>query len=250
MSPLIEGLVGASEARRRIAAPGYDKVSKPRDLVRSARESRARGLIPIIAEIKPRILSRPLKPGEAAQMARSYQEMGACAVSVLTEPTYFLGSIASLPEARAACDIPVLRKDFILDKIQLREVEADLVLLIATLPIDVQDMINASRFLGMEPLVEVHTEEELHSVLKTDARLVGINNRNLATLEVDLATFERLGPLARDAGVFVVAESGVYSRQDALCMVQAGADAILVGTSLMKSPRSLRELCGLASRDE
>jgi len=240
--------VGASEARRLTAAPAFEKVQEPRDLVHSAKEARSRGLIPIIAEIKPRILSRPLKPGEGAKIARSYQDMGACAVSVLTEPTYFLGSIATLPEVRAACDLPVLRKDFLLDKGQLQEAEADLVLLIASLPIDLQGMIDAARASGMEPLVEVHTEEELHRVLKTDARLVGVNNRNLSTLEVDLKTFERLGPLAKDAGAFAVAESGVHSREDAQRMVTAGADAILVGTSLMKSPHSLKELCGLSER--
>jgi len=96
--------------------------------------------------------------------------------------------------------------------------------------------------LSMEPLVEVHTEEELESALKTDARIIGINNRNLNTLEVDLGTFERLAPRALDAGVFLVAESGVHTREDAMRMMQAGADALLVGTALMGGPERLGRL--------
>jgi indole-3-glycerol phosphate synthase len=94
----------------------------------------------------------------------------------------------------------------------------------------------------MEPLVEVHTEEEMDAALKTDARIIGINNRNLNTLEVDLNTFERLAPLAKQAGVFLVAESGVHSREDALRMMRAGADAMLVGSELMGRPEKLRDL--------
>ena len=94
----------------------------------------------------------------------------------------------------------------------------------------------------MEPLVEVHTEEEMQAVLKTDARIIGINNRNLNTLEVDLAVFERLAPRALEAGVFLVAESGVHSRADAERMMAAGADALLVGTELMGRPKRLEEI--------
>jgi indole-3-glycerol phosphate synthase len=96
--------------------------------------------------------------------------------------------------------------------------------------------------MGMEPLVEVHTQEELENALKTDAKIIGINNRNLKTLQVDLGTFERLAPMAKDAGVFLVAESGVHSREDARRMMDAGADALLVGTMLMERPERLREI--------
>ena len=120
--------------------------------------------------------------------------------------------------------------------------QADLVLLIAALGIDLDRFVDAARALGMEPLVEVHTEEELEEALKTDARIIGINNRNLNTLEVDLGTFERLAPRALEAGVFLVAESGVHSREDALRMMRAGADALLVGTALMERPGGLREM--------
>ena len=115
-------------------------------------------------------------------------------------------------------------------------------LLIAALGIDLDRFVDAARAFGMEPLVEVHTEEELEEALKTDARIIGINNRNLNTLEVDLGTFERLAPRAKQAGVFLVAESGVHTREDALRMMQAGADALLVGTALMGEPKRLGEL--------
>ena len=94
----------------------------------------------------------------------------------------------------------------------------------------------------MEPLVEAHSEEELERALETEAKIIGINNRNLKTLEIDLGTFERLAPRAKEAGVFLVAESGVHSADDARRMVQAGADALLVGTELMGGPERLREL--------
>jgi indole-3-glycerol phosphate synthase len=102
--------------------------------------------------------------------------------------------------------------------------------------------VDLARAYGMEPLVEVHTREELDKALKTDAKIIGINNRNLNTLEVDLGTFEHLAPAAKDAGVFLVAESGVHSREDAQRMMRAGADALLVGTALMEKPERLSEI--------
>jgi indole-3-glycerol phosphate synthase len=104
------------------------------------------------------------------------------------------------------------------------------------------EFVDLARAYGMEPLVEVHTGAELDKALKTDARIIGINNRNLDTLEVDLETFERLAPAAKDAGVFLVAESGVHTRDDAIRMMLAGADALLVGTALMERPEWLGEL--------
>ena len=138
--------------------------------------------------------------------------------------------------------LPVLRKDFIFDERQMQEVQADLVLLIASLGINLDRFVDLARAYGMEPLVEVHTGPELDLALKTDARIIGINNRNLNTLEVDLGTFERLAPKAKEAGVFLVAESGVHSREDAQRMMEAGADALLVGTALMERPVRLGEM--------
>lgn len=176
-----------------------------------------------------------------AAYAKSYADNNACAISVLTEPTHFKGSLDNAFAARIA-GLPVLRKDFIFDERQLAEVQADLVLLIASLGIDLDRFVDLARGYGMEPLVEVHTKQELDQALKTDARIIGINNRNLNTLEVNLGTFERLAPAARDAGVFLLAESGVHTKADALRMIQAGADALLVGTALMEWPEKLGEI--------
>jgi len=142
--------------------------------------------------------------------------------------------------------LPILRKDFILEERQLDEVACDLVLLIAAFSCDLDGLVEAAKSRGMEPLVEVHTEEELITALKTGARVVGINNRNLSTLEVSLDTFERLGPVAKGSGLFVVAESGIETREDVLRMEEAGADALLVGTSLMREPALLPLLNGAA----
>lgn len=240
MHPLIDGILEASMARGFKPAPAWPK-GDGRDLIASASALLGRGIIPIIAEIKPKALGRFLTPDEVSAYARTYAENNACAISVLTEPTHFKGALENVAIARKA-GLPVLRKDFIFDERQLQEVQADLVLLIASLGIDLQRFVDLARSLGMEPLVEVHTKAELDKALKTDARIIGINNRNLNTLEVDLGTFERLAPVAKDAGVFLVAESGVHTREDALKMVQAGADALLVGTALMGRPGRLGEI--------
>ncbi|MGB4653473.1 indole-3-glycerol-phosphate synthase [Methanothrix sp.] len=240
MHSLIDDILQSSRARGPGAGEGWP-VEERRDLVASARAARGRGTIPIIAEIKPKALGRTLAQEEVAAYARAYAQYGACAISVLTEPTHFLGRLENARTARQA-GLPVLRKDFIFSEEQLSEVQADLVLLIAALNIDLDDFIAAARAIGMEPLVEVHSEEELERALGTEAEIIGINNRNLKTLEVDLETFERLAPRAREAGVFLVAESGVHSPEDARRMVQAGADALLVGTELMAEPRRLKEI--------
>ena len=240
MHPLIDGILAATRARGFEAAASWPKEER-RDLIASARALKNRGIIPIIAEIKPKALGRPLSAEEVEAYARAYSENNACAISVLTEPTHFKGALQNALIARRA-GLPVLRKDFIFEERQLSEVQADLVLLIAALGIDLDRFVNAARTLGMEPLVEVHTEAELEEALKTDARIIGVNNRNLNTLEVDLGTFERLAPRAKQAGVFLVAESGVHTREDARRMMQAGADALLVGTALMGEPKRLWEL--------
>lgn len=240
MHSLIQEIVSASSRRGSAAAVAWSPGER-RDLVASARAIRDRGIIPIIAEIKPKVLGRPLTAKEVAAYAHAYADNGACALSALTEPSHFLGSLENARIAREA-GLPVLRKDFIFDQRQLSEVQADLVLLIAALDIDLDRLIREARNLGMEPLVEVHNEEEMKRALKTDARIVGINNRNLNTLEVDLGTFERLAPRARESGVLLVAESGVHSLDDAQRMMAAGADVLLVGTELMHNPKRLWEI--------
>lgn len=240
MHPLIDGILEASRASGFMAAAAWSQ-NERRDLIGPARALRSRGSIPVIAEIKPKALGRSLTPEEVAAYAGAYADHGACAISVLTEPTHFRGSLENVLIARRT-GLPVLRKDFLFDERQLSEVQADLVLLIAALGIDLQRFVEQARSLGMEPVVEVHTEQEMKRALKTDAEIIGINNRDLSTLQVDLGTFERLAPLGKQAGVFLVAESGVHSREDALRMMRAGADALLVGTALMERPERLGEL--------
>lgn len=240
MHPLIDGILDASRQRGFKSAPAWPKGERL-DLIASARALKGKGFIPIIAEIKPKVLGRALSPEEVAAYASAYADNNACAISVLTEPTHFKGSLENAAIARKA-SLPILRKDFIFDERQMQEVQADLVLLIASLGIDLDRFVDLARAHGMEPLVEVHTGPELDVALKTDARIIGINNRNLNTLEVDLGTFERLAPVVKDAGVFLVAESGVHSREDAQRMMEAGADALLVGTALMERPGRLGEI--------
>ena len=240
MHPLIDGILAASRERGFGFAAAWPPEER-RDLVSSARVLKSRGFIPIIAEIKPKAVGRALTPEEVAAYAMAYADNNACAISVLTEPTHFKGALENALIARRT-KLPVLRKDFIFDVRQLAEVQADLVLLIAALGIDLNRFVDAARAYGMEPMVEVHTEAELEEALKTDAEIIGINNRNLNTLEVDLGTFERLAPRAKEAEVFLVAESGVHSKQDALRMIRAGADALLVGTALMGRAEGLGEL--------
>jgi indole-3-glycerol phosphate synthase len=233
MHPLIDEILAASRERGFAAVAPWPKAER-RDLIASARALKSSGLIPIIAEIKPKALGRALATDEVAAYAAAYRQHNACAVSVLTEPTNFMGALHNALIARSV-GLPILRKDFIFDERQLAEVQADLILLL-------DRFVNAARAYGMETLLEVHNEKELDAALKTDAKIIGVNNRNLNTLEVDLGTFERLAPWAKEAGVFLVAESGVHSHEDALRMMQAGADALLVGTELMARPERLGEL--------
>ena len=136
MHPLIDGILAASRARGFAAAAPWPKAER-RDLIASARALKSRGFIPIIAEIKPKAVGRALTPEEVAAYARAYSENNACAISVLTEPTHFKGALQNALIARRA-GLPVLRKDFIFDERQLAEVQADLVLLIAALGIDLR----------------------------------------------------------------------------------------------------------------
>ena len=208
----------------------------------------------IIAEIKRASPSEGnIKEADPVEVARIYEQNGACAISVLTEENYFKGSLEFLREVRKAVDIPLLRKDFIVHDFELLEAKAfgaDMVLLIARLLDEYQlrDFIETSLGLGLLPLVEVFDEGELDKVLKYYTTLVGVNNRDLETLEVDLSVSERIIPVLKEAGVrCAVAESGIESRADIERLKRAGADAFLIGTSLMKSKdpaAKLRELLG------
>jgi indole-3-glycerol phosphate synthase len=194
----------------------------------------ADGRIPVISEVKP---TSPTTDGvrddDPVELAREMVAGGATALSVLTEPDHFGGSTDSLRRIRDAVDVPVLRKDFVMREDQLDAVESDLVLLIARfVGDDLPDLVEAARDRGFQPLVEVHTREELTAALAAGADIVGINNRDLAQLDVDLGTFEELAPEVPD-DVLLVAESGVKTTDDVRRMRAAGADALLVGTAIM-----------------
>jgi indole-3-glycerol phosphate synthase len=168
-----------------------------------------------------------------AALAADYEAAGAAAVSVLTEQRYFAGSLADLDAVRVSVDIPVLRKDFVVSPYQVWEARAhgaDIVLLIVA-ALDqprLVGLLERVESLGMAALVEVHDEHEVVRALDAGARLIGVNARDLRTLDVDRETFARLAPLV-PPGVIKVAESGVRCPHDLLAYASAGADAVLVG---------------------
>ena len=142
----------------------------------------------------------------------------------------------NLSAVRRAVSIPVLRKDFIIDEKQIYETESDLILMIAgILGNDLERFVDLALTRGIDPLVEVHNEAELAGALNTETRIIGVNNRNLNTLTVDLSMTEHLVPLI-PADRIIISESGTRGPPDAVRMIQAGADAILVGTAVMDSP--------------
>ena len=209
--------------------------------------------ISLIAEMKRASPSKgPIRPGASvSEVVSAYQRAGASAVSVLTEPNWFGGSLDDLVEARAACDLPLLRKDFVVDEYQLLEARvagADAVLLIvAALERGrMEELMGAASDLGLDALVEVHDEKEVEVAVEAGAELIGINNRDLHSLEVDLeTTFELLADVP--AGTVVVAESGITENEDVERLERAGVDAILVGEALMRADdpvRAVRDLLG------
>jgi indole-3-glycerol phosphate synthase len=200
----------------------------------------------VIAEVKRRSPSKGALADipDPADLARQYAAGGAAAISVLTEQRRFGGSLDDLRVVRAAVDVPVLRKDFIVTGYQLVEARAagaDLALLIvAALDDDtLRRLYDEARDLGLTVLVEVHDEAETERAVALGAELVGVNARNLKTLQIDPDTFGRLAPLVPDDRV-LVAESGIFSEQDVKRFVSEGARAVLVGEALVKDgePRS------------
>jgi indole-3-glycerol phosphate synthase len=197
--------------------------------------------VAVIAEVKRASPSAgDLAPiGDPAALAVEYAAGGAAVISVLTEKRRFNGTLADLDGVRAAVDVPVLRKDFVVTPYQVWEARAhgtDLVLLIVA-ALEQQVLVSLRErveSLGMTALVEVHDEEEALRALDAGARVIGVNNRNLQTLEVDRDTFARVAPML-PSSVVRVAESGIRGPHDLLAAAAAGADAVLVGEGLVKA---------------
>ncbi len=202
--------------------------------------------VALIAEIKRASPSAGVIRGDfdVSDLARQYEQGGARCLSVLTDEQFFQGSLACMSATRAAASLPVLRKDFLLDEIQLLEARAwgaDCVLLIvaalggAAARAALEGLLAETRELGMDALVEVHDEAELEVALEAGSDLLGINNRNLHTFEINLETTARLAPLAPQ-GITLVAESGIRSPADVEELKAVGVHAVLVGEFLMRSP--------------
>jgi indole-3-glycerol phosphate synthase len=253
---MIEELVASARAgvdRRRARVPLEDLEQRlaERPEQRPFGEALTRPGLSVVAEFKRRSPSAgEIRPGATpGEIARSYDEAGAAALSVLTDEAHFGGALADLLEARAACELPILEKDFIVDRYQLYEAAvagADAVLLIvAALE---QDSLNAlhdeARGLDLDVIVEVHKEPELETALAVDAEVIGINNRNLDDFTVDVqTTYELITDVP--AGKTVVSESGIAERATLDELERVGVDAVLIGEALMRADdpgAKLREL--------
>ncbi len=224
-----------------------------RDFLKALRE--AHGGMALIAEVKKASPSAGIiRPDfDPVQIALQYEAAGATCLSVLTDEKYFQGSLDYLKRIRAAVRLPLLRKDFIIDERQILEAiewGADAILLIAAI-LD-GDRLNSLHDLatsaGLTVLVEVHNEQELDVVLKIGAKLVGVNNRDLATFKVDLAVCERLAARMDLSQQMLVAESGIHHRRDVERLSACGAKAILVGESLMRAPEIDAKIFSLLGR--
>ncbi|KPJ65764.1 hypothetical protein AMJ44_09515 [candidate division WOR-1 bacterium DG_54_3] len=224
---------------------------KPRDFMKAFRK----GKFSLIAEIKKAspsagIIREDLNP---ISLAKTYEECGASAISVLTDEKFFQGKLEHLKAAKDSTTIPILRKDFIIDDSQVYESRiagADAILLIARVleEADLSGLIKLAESLGMQALVEVHNTEEVERVLKAGAKLIGINNRDLDTFKVDLKTTLQLMqkfPKLKDR--IVISESGIERHEDVETLKGAGVSGVLIGESLLRSrniPAKVKELLG------
>ena len=235
LAPAVRSILDAARER----GGGGERLSvDPRSLSDALAAAEAAGRVPTIAEVKPTSpTTESERRDDPVALAEAMVAGGAAALSVLTEPAHFGGSAETLRRVREAVDVPVLRKDFLLHEAQLDVVEADVVLLIARfLGDDLAPMLRAARERGFQVLVEVHTAAELERALAAGATFVGVNNRDLGRLEVDLGTFESVaGGLSSEEreSVTLIAESGVSTPEDAGRMRRAGADGLLIGSAIM-----------------
>jgi indole-3-glycerol phosphate synthase len=215
-----------------------------------ALESRQR--VRIIAEVKKAspskgVLKADLDP---AKQAVAYKEAGACAISVVTEEDFFQGDLAWIGKIAEASRLPVLRKDFVYEPFQVYETRAAgasaILLIVAMLePAQLKDLIDLARQMKLDVLVEVHDDTELNEALEAGATIIGVNNRDLKTFDVDLQTSVRLAAQIPDDRLFVV-ESGIHGKHDVETLLAAGADAFLVGEHFLTSSDPVAAIRGLS----
>ena len=247
-------------ADRKIAVEGLKEIisiealEKQIEASKVARYSFKRALqdktqpINIIAEVKKASPSKGLicKTFPYLEIAKAYAKGNAAALSVLTEPKYFKGANEYLTKIKQEVTLPVLRKDFIIDPIQIYEARAigadALLLIVAALSVkDLHHYLKLASSLGMDALVETHDEREVEIALEAGAEIIGVNNRNLQTFEVSLEISERLRELVPKDKVFV-AESGIHTEEDVRRLKRIGADALLIGESVVKSEQPVQKL--------
>jgi indole-3-glycerol phosphate synthase len=202
----------------------------------------------VIAEVKKASPSAGViaESFDPVEIAKDYERNGANAISVLTDTKFFQGKLQDLADVRRAVSVPLLRKDFILDEIQIAESVANgadaILLIVAALEQkELLGLLDAAATYRLDALVEVHTREELNCALGAGAKIIGINNRNLATFDVDLAVTEKLCREVPDE-IVLVCESGIKTPQDVARVKACGADAILVGEALMRGEISIEQL--------
>ncbi len=235
--------IAAGLKKKSLAAMREDAESRvmTRDFEGALRNAISAGRAGVIAEVKKASPSKGVLRADfiPADIAQSYAEHGAACLSVLTDQQFFQGCNDYLKQARASCDLPVLRKDFMVDPYQVfeaRAIGADCILLIAACLSDAQmnELEAVARYLGMAVLVEVHDADELQRALRLKTPLLGINNRNLRTFEVTLDT--TLGMMADvPADKLLITESGILQRSDVQTMRNAGVHAFLVGEAFMRA---------------
>ncbi|MBV7296164.1 indole-3-glycerol phosphate synthase TrpC [Corynebacterium sp. TAE3-ERU12] len=247
MATVLDGIIeGVREdlAAREAAIP-FEEIKRRAELAPAALDAKAAlgaSGVQVIAEVKRASPSKGELADipEPAVLAKQYADNGAAVISCLTEQRRFKGSLADLDAVRAAVDIPVLRKDFIVTTYQVHEARAhgaDMILLMCSALEQpaLEALLDRTESLGMNALVEVHTEEEVDRAIAAGASIIGVNARNLKTLEVDKNVYSRLAPKLPKSAI-AIAESGVSGREDLIAYANEGADAVLVGEGLVTAP--------------
>ncbi len=227
------------EELRKVEVDIPESPSKARSLIKALGEANN---VAIISEFKRASPSKgDINPSlNPAEQAKLYEKAGASAISVLTDEKGFKGSFSDLGKVREAVDLPILCKDFIVDQIQIdlaRSAGADVILLIASaLSLEkLTELYDYANEKGLECLVEIHDETDLEKAINIKAQIIGINNRDLKSFKVNLENTEKLGPLVKKAGAFLISESGMKTREDIARAAAAGADGVLIGEAFMTS---------------